>query len=224
MGRLQSKYGLDIVSMNITPSHFYLKVTFPNLRADVSADGEVGDIVQYGLNIGNSEIGKGAIHVDGLLYRKVCSNGMVVGETFNRRHLGQRNDFGEVSMRDDTRIAYKDAMFKMIRDVIEDTSNEVAFEQVTESIRTAQASTTIVRPIKAVEYAAKELSLSSSEAEKVTESLISNRDYSKWGMVNAITHTANTVSDYDRASELEVLGGQVLTFPPRKWLKYAEAA
>ena len=127
-------------------------------------------------------------------------------------------------MRDDTRIAYKDAMFKMIRDVIEDTSTEVAFEQVTESIRTAQASTTIVSPIKAVEYAARELSLSSSEAEKVTESLISNRDYSKWGMVNAITHTANTVSDYDRASELEVLGGQVLTFPPRQWLKYAEAA
>ena len=224
LGRLQSKYGLEIVSMNITPSHFYLKVTFPNLRADVSADGEVGDIVQYGLSIGNSEVGKGAIHVDGVLYRLICSNGMVVGKTLNRRHLGQRNDFGEVSMRDDTRIAYKDAMFKMIRDVIEDTSTEVAFEQVTESIRTAQASTTIVRPIKAVEYAARELSLSSSEAEKVTESLISNRDYSKWGMVNAITHTANTVDDYDRASELEVLGGQVLTFPPRQWLKYAEAA
>jgi hypothetical protein len=149
---------------------------------------------------------------------------MVVGETMNRRHLGQRNEFGEVSMRDDTRIAYKDAMFKMIRDVIEDTSNEVAFEQVTESIRLAQDSAQILRPIKSVEYVAKELSLSSSEAEKVTESLIRDRDYSKWGMVNAITNTANTVDNYDRASELETLGGQVLTFPPQQWRRYAEAA
>jgi hypothetical protein len=224
LGRLQSKYGLDIVSMNITDSKFYLKVTFPNLSKDISRDGKVGDIVQYGLNIGNSEIGKGAIHVDSLLYRLICSNGMVVGKTLNRRHLGQRNEFGEVAMRDDTRIAYKDAMFKMIRDVIEDTSNEVAFEQVTESIRKAQDSKSILRPIKSVEYAAKELSLSSSEAEKVTESLIRDRDYSQWGMVNAITATANIVDDYDRASELEVLGGQILAFPQQQWRQYAEAA
>jgi len=224
LGRLQSKYGLDIVSMNITDNKFYLKVTFPHLRADVATVGEVGDIVQYGLSIGNSEVGKGAIHVDGLLYRLICSNGMVVGKTLNRRHLGQRNEFGEVAMRDDTRIAYKDAMFKMIRDVIEDTSNEVAFKQVTESIRLAQDSDQIVRPIKAVEYASKELSLSSSEAEKVTESLIMNRDYSQWGMVNAITATANVVDDYDRASELEVLGGQILTFPKQQWRQYAQAA
>ena len=149
---------------------------------------------------------------------------MVVGKTLNRRHLGQRNDFGEVAMRDDTRIAYKDAMFKMIRDVIEDTSNEVAFEQVTESIRLAQDGAQILRPIKSVEYAAKELSLSSSEAEKVTESLIRDRDYSQWGMVNAITATANIVDDYDRASELEVLGGQILAFPQQQWRQYAEAA
>ena len=224
LGRLQSKYGLEVVSMNITDSKFYLKITFPNLRKDISADGAVDDIVQYGLSITNSEVGKGAIHVDGLLYRLICANGMVVGETMNRRHLGQRNEFGEVSMRDDTRIAYKDAMFKMIRDVIEDTSNEVAFEQVTESIRLAQDSAQILRPIKSVEYVAKELSLSSSEAEKVTESLIRDRDYSKWGMVNAITNTANTVDNYDRASELETLGGQVLTFPPQQWRRYAEAA
>jgi hypothetical protein len=224
LGRLQSKYGLEVVSMNITDSKFYLKITFPNLRKDISADGAVDDIVQYGLSITNSEVGKGAIHVDGLLYRLICANGMVVGETMNRRHLGQRNEFGEVSMRDDTRIAYKDAMFKMIRDVIEDTSNEVAFEQVTESIRLAQGSAQILRPIKSVEYVAKELSLSSSEAEKVTESLIRDRDYSKWGMVNAITNTANTVDNYDRASELETLGGQVLTFPPQQWRRYAEAA
>lgn len=224
LGRLQSKYGLELLSMNITDSKFYLKVTFPSLRKDISRDGKVGDIVQYGLNIGNSEVGVGAIHVDGLLYKLQCSNGMVVGKTLNRRHLGQRNEFGEVAMRDDTRIAYKDAMFKMIRDVIEDTSNEVAFEQVTESIRKAQDSDQILRPIKSVEYAAKELSLSSSEAEKVTESLIRDRDYSQWGMVNAITATANIVDDYDRASELEVLGGKILSFPSQQWRQYAEAA
>jgi hypothetical protein len=33
---------------------------------------------------------------------------------------------------------------------------------------------------------------------------------SQWGLVNAITRTSQDVTDYDRATELERLGGVVL--------------
>jgi hypothetical protein len=54
--------------------------------------------------------------------------------------------------------------------------------------------------------------------------LIVGGDLTRWGFVNAVTATANHASSYDRASELEALGGQVLDLPRAEWREIAEAA
>lgn len=71
--------GVSVVSCGLTDTHMYVKMVSQRLRDDVVP----GDTVQYGVCITNSEVGMGAIAIQPLLYRLVCTNGMVVGE-----HLG----------------------------------------------------------------------------------------------------------------------------------------
>jgi hypothetical protein len=35
-----------------------------------------------------------------------------------------------------------------------------------------------------------------------------------WGLANAVTRVAEEASTYDRSTDLEVIGGQVLALPP----------
>jgi hypothetical protein len=55
--------------------------------------------------------------------------------------------------------------------------------------------------------------LSETETSGVLQSLIKGGDLTKWGLVNAITATAHTLPgiDYDRSTELERVGGEVLS-------------
>ena len=63
-------------SCQITESRMYIKAVNPRLQAEVSP----GDIVQAGIIISNSEVGLGSVSIQPLIYRLVCSNGMVVNE------------------------------------------------------------------------------------------------------------------------------------------------
>ena len=67
-------------SCQITESRMYIKAVNPRLQAEVSP----GDIVQAGVIISNSEVGLGSVSIQPLIYRLVCSNGMVVNEAAAR--------------------------------------------------------------------------------------------------------------------------------------------
>ena len=54
----------------------YIKVVNKRLEAEVVP----GDIVQSGVIISNSEVGLGSVNIQPLVYRLVCSNGMVVND------------------------------------------------------------------------------------------------------------------------------------------------
>ena len=61
-------------SCQITEDRMYIKVVNPRLQQEVRP----GDIVQSGLIISNSEVGLGSVNIQPLVYRLVCSNGMVI--------------------------------------------------------------------------------------------------------------------------------------------------
>ena len=66
--------GARFESCEITDDRMYLKVVNPRLQAEVIP----GDIVQAGIMISNSETGLGAVNIQPLIYRLVCSNGIVL--------------------------------------------------------------------------------------------------------------------------------------------------
>lgn len=54
--------------------------------------------------------------------------------------------------------------------------------------------------------------------------LATGGDLSRWGMANALTRFSQDVEDYDRATEFERMGGQVIELPRNDWQAIAEAA
>ena len=63
---------------HITDNKMYLRLTVPSKSFDVNP--EKGDVVHFGLQISNSEIGLGQVEVSPFLKRLVCTNGMTATE------------------------------------------------------------------------------------------------------------------------------------------------
>ena len=72
---------MQVMSCEVTENRMYLKIVNKRLETDVVP----GDTVQGGVIISNSEVGLGAVSVQPLLYRLVCTNGMVVNDLGERR-------------------------------------------------------------------------------------------------------------------------------------------
>ena len=66
-------------------------------------------------------------------------------------------------------------------------------------------------------------SFSDNEKQSVLESLIREGDYSQYGLSNAVTHMSQQVDDYDRATELEVIGGKIIDLDSKDWKVIAAA-
>ena len=76
-------------------------------------------------------------------------------------------------------------------------------------------------PVEAVEVLAKRHQIPEAEKASILESFIQGQDYSLWGMSNAVTATANEHSSYDRAVELETLGGEMIAMSKAEWHQIA---
>ena len=63
-----------IESTALTDKNMFIKAVLPQVQAEVN----VGDVVQAGISIRNSEVGHGAVTVGLFVYRLVCKNSMTV--------------------------------------------------------------------------------------------------------------------------------------------------
>ena len=217
----EEKGGIKVASSGITDSKMYLKVLFPKTEAEV-----VGDTVQLGLSISNSEIGMGNIIVMPLIYTLRCTNGMVLPDHgVKKRHVTSRIEGdGNVTFSAETIEADHRAMQLKLKDTVADAVNELKQKEILDELRDAGQSNRVHNPMKAIDKTAEIINLSPSETEKAKLSFVKLGNYSKWGVVSAVTEVANTSESYDRASELEVLGGKVLKFSRKEWDSVALAA
>jgi len=67
--------------------------------------------------------------------------------------------------------------------------------------------------VQAIEVLAKKHSLNNDEQRGILRHLIEGGDLSLWGMANALTRVSQDVESYDRATELETLGGSIVIMP-----------
>ncbi len=208
---------MEITSLVLTDRRMYLQVV------DHRREGEVkpGDVVRAGFVLSNSEIGEGAFSMEDMVWRLVCSNGLVQGKALNRYHVGRRAETGEdgVAYAADTQRADAQALLLKLRDTLQHVLSPEAFERRLLTLREA-AGMQITRPLtEVVEVTAKQLTLNESEANNVLQFLARGGDFSKWGLVNAITRTAQEV-DGDRAYELERAAGGVIEMSQGDWGEY----
>lgn len=226
LGVILESGSFEVVSANVTDQRLYIQASIKTLEAEVKQ----GDPVRAGLIISNGELGNGAIDIQPMIYRLVCTNGMVAGSLirdarFRRNHVGRRMAQGEdfSIYADDTRQADDRALMLKIRDSIKALSDPALFHRLMDDLRGATEGPRITNPVTAVEELANQYQLRPSERNTVLENLIRGGDYSRWGAANAITATANTHESYDRAVELQALGSRVIGLEASQWSRIIEA-
>lgn len=203
--------GCEVKSAEITESRLYIQVVYPKIQGEV----KVGDVVQSGVLIRNSEVGMGSCVVEPLTYRLVCKNGMIIPDTGIRRsHVGKQfygvgEELAAEVFTDETRKQSDRAFWMQCRDVVKATLSQQRFDGVLDKMRRA-AGIDIPEPKEAIEVTANHFKLTEDESESVLKYFASGGDGSLWGLANAITRTAEDCKDYDRAVELEVIGGQAI--------------
>lgn len=208
---------LAIESCELTFNKLYIKFTTPRLQGEVQR----GDVVQAGGIISNSEVGMGYTTVFPFIKRLVCSNGMTLEEYgTEKRHVGKQIGDGDEAYEiysDETMIADDTAFWLKIRDTVRQVLQPESFGKLLGKMQEAAGVEITNRPDQAVEELAQRYSLNQDEQSSVLQSLLESKAYTKWGLSQAITSTANNSESYERASELEALGGKIITLPASEW-------
>ena len=207
--------GVEVVSAEVTESRLYLKVV--NHRLEMAC---VGDRVQAGVVISNSEVGLGAVSVQPLIYTLACTNGMIVNSLGERKtHVGRaaKGLEGFEMISDETAEAEDKAFMLRLRDITMAAIDEVRFGMVVSQLEESAGAKITGRVQDVVELTGKEYGLNQGEQDGVLKYLIEGGDLSLYGLSNAVTRLSQDVESYDRATSLEGLGWQIATMGRNKW-------
>lgn len=220
----------QVLSTEITETRFYIKAVTPKIEEALAKINpnrherfKGDDLIQAGLVVSNSEVGHGAMRIEALDYRLVCYNGLISEVAVRQAHLG-RGVRGADAIEDareyfrtETRIADDKAFFLKVRDAVGAMFDRTRFKARVQKYADLAGQDIGPDPVKAVEAAAKRFSLTEGEKGGVLKHLIGGGDLSRWGLVNAITRAAQDVDSYDRSTELEAIGGDLVALPARDW-------
>jgi hypothetical protein len=183
-------YDLTIAQSDFTEDYTHLRILFNQTRTEARA----GDVVQTGVHISNSEVGLRAVHFEPLVYRLVCTNGLVRPEGQGKtsiRHIGN-----PARLKDTLRNAIEDAregtqlLVKQFKAAIDADIND--WESLIKSTAT-------------------QAQLSRSQMQNALDAWLEEKDETLYGVVNAFTRAAQREETFEERYQLERVGGALLS-------------
>lgn len=217
---------VDVKSCALTSDNLYLQVVFPQLAREVSRP--VGDrrldMVSAGCVVRTNETGSGSAGIEYLIYWKWCSNGAITHAVEKKRHVGgslESLGLDAVSASHETLQLQQATIRSAMRDAIKLTHQDATIDAAVAQIESAgEEEIPRARPAEMVKQLRQlDSGLGEPEMDSILAQLTGEGDFTRRGMSNAITATANESEDYERAVGLERLGGAVLfgKIPAPKW-------
>lgn len=202
--------GCEIASCDVTETHLYLKVINKTMKTEIVP----GDIVQAGFVVSNSEIGLGALKVEPLVYRLVCKNGLISKDFAHKKyHTGRQVEDTDnaYELYSDATLAQDDkAYFMKVQDIVSAAVDETKFMLTVNKLRMAKDLKTGDDPVQMVEVLGDRYVLNKNERASILRHFIMTGEFTQYGLVNAVTRSSQDVADYNRATELERIGGTLL--------------
>jgi len=215
--------GAVVESSEITDTKFYLKVRFPEFEREVA----LNDPVQAGVVISNSEVGYGSTSVQMLIYRLVCTNGMIAASpAFRARknHIGKQLEYDDhfnIVASSETQQLIDQAFFAQLKDMIKAATDLDVWADMVSMLSDSTGRRINGKIDDVVDRVRKVVGLQNEEASSVLDRLARDGDMSQWGLANAITRTAQDLQSYDRATELERIGGRIVELSNSEWERIA---
>lgn len=200
--------GAEIKSVLVTERRMSVQFVYPRLEGEV----KVGDVVQFGGLMSNSEVGLSRWGLEELLFRLICSNGMI-GMTnmggFSRRHITGRQTatlttldrpaLVEMMGMEMNALLSPDRFRNQLLVTKAAAGQYIPEEYLPQAIKVAQGQ-----------------GLQLEESEAVMGDFLDAGDCSLWGLGNAITAQAHGAK-VERSVELERVGAKVITLPKSAW-------
>lgn len=227
----------NVVSCEVTDRKLYIKVVSPRLEATIHPSNltlphgghhilKEPQVVQAGFILSNSETGLGSLSVQQVVMKLMCTNLWIKEEAVRQRHLGKtlEADEGGMVYKSDTRQAEARVRLLKIRDHISEALDASRFHALIGKMQETTEVKLEGNIEKIVEVTARKFGLDDGEKEDVLKHLIEGADLSLWGLTNAITATAQTVPSYDRATQLEAIGGRFFALPSAEVRELVRAA
>jgi hypothetical protein len=178
-----------------------MKIRFPSLIGSVRQ----GDTVFGGIYLRNSEVGRSSLTITGLIYRLVCTNGLMLPNTesiANTFHLGAKNEIGT-----NPNYIIPQVAIEKVDSVIEQLFNKHVFQDNINKLRE-----TTLQTFKKVNYEKiKEIyQTTEQEEEFIKEELEKEKDYTLYGLIQAFTSTARRIKNIQRSLYFERIGGSLM--------------
>lgn len=213
---------MRVESCEVTDTRLYLKAFTPKITAEIRK----GDVVQAGIIISNSEVGAGSLQVSPMIFRLVCSNGLIASDSSLRKyHVGRLSESleGAVQFYSDRTIAADNkAFFLKVKDIVRGVMTQDTFSALVGRMRETTNNEIQRDPVAFVEDVTDKYGFQEDERGKLLRWLVAGGDMTQYGLLNAITRTAHDeIESYDRSTEIERIGGDVLALSDVEWRKIA---
>lgn len=222
--------GLEVVSCDVTDKNLYIKAVDQKINRDIPKGARMGDGSHHvfdtcapALSIRNSEVGHGALVVESGMLTRACTNLVWFAQSgMKRRHVGARHELVSSDaiaelLSDETKRLTDRAIWSQVRDVVKGAFNEVVFDAQIDKIKGTTTQRIEGDPVEVVQFAAKRFGLTEGEGKSVLRHLIEGGGLTRYGLFNAVTRTAEDSDSYDRATDLERLGGTIIDLSPSQW-------
>ena len=223
--------GARLDSCQVTETHLYLKAVLHKRRVTIPAPvaGRPSITLTPAIVIRNSEVGLSTLTIMPAVHDLSCLNiAPWAKKALRQRHVGRRSvieEAEEVLRHYSSRTRELDdaALFSKVKDIAVGALDGPVFEEMVEEVRRASNSAPLTHVVESVQLLAKEHDLTKDDENGVLRFLIEGGDLSQWGLSSAVTRHSQEVESYDHASELETLGGEIITLPQGQWEKLVNA-
>jgi hypothetical protein len=170
------------------------------------------DVFAFGISIGNSDFGSGALSVEAYMMRLACLNGMTLNQELRKVHLGTRLD-ETLQLSQRTYQLDTKTMASAVRDVVQKTLEPARVNAMVDLV--SKAGEEKINPATAFKSLQKK-GLLKREIE-AAEEVYRNGGVEQlppgdttWRMSNALSWIAKTAPTAERRMELEAMAGDVL--------------
>jgi hypothetical protein len=182
---LLGQAAVSVKSFVLEETHLYLKLVSEDISIPESG-------LKAGIMIGNSEVGQGSVSVEPFMFRKACTNDLVVSQEKSFRHPHIHFTIAELNSR-----------------MAEGISNafEVASSILDAFLRTRKEP--VPDPVATIRKLAAERKLSQKFTDEVVSSYQIEPDPTRFGVINAFTHAAQHLAPLHRI-ETERFAGTLL--------------
>ena len=231
---------LKVMSCEITERRLYIKAVDEQLFRDVPVGYKMGDgshrlfdTCAPAAILSNSEVGFGRLVLETGVFTSGCTNMALFAKGgMKRTHVGARHmmtegmdvaDLEEI-MSQHTKRRTMEALWLQVRDVLKAAFDEKVLTKRLQELAEASGRKITGNVEKVMEVVQTRFALNDTERSSVFRHLIEGGNLSQYGLHAAITRSAQDADSYDRATELEYAGGDVLELPRNEWTRLAEAA